>query len=288
MMLAPAPLLAALHGGAAFSWTHGEAHPSVLAGCGLLLAAYLAGIGPLRRRYALGDAVGPGRVACFLLGLLTMLLALNGPIHDLSDNFLFSAHMVQHLLLMLIMPPLLLLGTPGWLLRPLLRPAAVMRALRLATRPLAAFAIYNVVFIAWHLPRFYNAALEHHDLHIVQHLMFMAAAVLMWWPVVTPLPELGRLAGPLQMLYLFAFGVPMSIVSALITLSERVLYPFYERAPRVFALSALDDQQLGGLIMWVPGGLIFWVAITVVFFRWARGEEQEEAQQRLMLAAASH
>jgi cytochrome c oxidase assembly factor CtaG len=153
------------------------------------------------------------------------------------------------------------------------------------TGPLLAFAIYNVVFAGWHFPMFYNWALENHTIHIVQHLMFITAAMFMWWPVADPLPELSRLVTPLRMVYLFAITIPMSVVSALITLSESVLYPWYGDAERIFSLSVIEDQQLGGLIMWVPGALIFWVAISILFYRWAKAENREEEQQRELLRA---
>ena len=132
---------------------------------------------------------------------------------------------------------------------------------------------------------FYNWALENHNVHIVQHLMFIVAAMFMWWPVVDPLPELSRLIRPLRMVYLFALSIPMSLVSALITLTDGVLYPWYGDAERIFSLSALEDQKLGGLIMWVPGALIFWVAISILFYRWATSENQEEERSRKALQA---
>jgi hypothetical protein len=119
----------------------------------------------------------------------------------------------------------------------------------------------------------YNWALVSHDLHVLQHLMFMAVAVMMWWPVVNPVPELERIpTGPLLMMYVFAFGIPSTLVSAFITLSDSVFYPWYELAPRITSLSPLEDQRLGGLIMWIPGMLIFWVGISAVFFRWTKDE----------------
>jgi putative membrane protein len=270
----------ALHGPADFSWTQFEVHISTLIGCALLAGLYFWGTGPLRRRHGWAERASRGQAAWFVAGLAVLFLALNGPIHDLSDNYLFSAHMVQHMLLTLVVPPLLLVGTPAWLLRPLLRAGVVRRTAEVVTLPLTAFAIYNVVFAGWHVPVLYNAALMDHNTHIVQHLTFIAAAVLMWWPVAGSVPELGRSPGPMQVIYLFAFGIPMSIVAALITLSDRVLYPFYEAAPRVWNLSPLDDQQLGGLIMWIPGGLVVWIAITVAFFRWANREERLENRAR--------
>src|SRR5207247_3327008 len=133
---------------------------------------------------------------------------LNGWLHDLSDTYLFSAHMVQHLLLTLVVAPLFVAGTPGWMLRPLLRHPRTGTLLRWVTRPIPCFAIFNVVIAAWHLPPLYNAAMNNHNIHIFEHLLFIAAAVLMWWPVLSPLPELPRLSFPGQMLYLFLMSLP--------------------------------------------------------------------------------
>ena len=267
-----------LHGAASFSWTRFEVHPSVALGCILFAAAYLALIGPLRRRYRLGAAVPALRVTSFMAGVLVMFLSLNGPIHDLSDNYLFSAHMVQHMLLTLVMPPLLLAGLPAWIARPVLARRGGRGVARFLTHPAAAFAVYNVVYIGWHFPGMYNLALEVHALHIGQHLMFIAAAVMMWWPVVSPVPELDRLTSPMKVLYIFAFGIPMSVVAAFVTLATTPLYPWYEAAPRLWGLTPIADQQMAGAIMWVPGMIVYWTAMTVVFLRWAGREERQDAK----------
>lgn len=268
-----------LHAPGEFSWMRGAVHWDTVLGSLLWAGLYLAGIGPLRRRHQLGPPVGRWRIASFLAGTALLLFALNGPLHDLSDYYLFSAHMVQHLLLVLFVPPLWLLGTPGWLWRPLLKRRGVWPVARFFTLPLVTFIVYNVVMVTWHIPAFYNAALLNHDLHILQHLTFIAAAMLMWWPVVGPLPELIRISPPMKMLYVFAYGIPMSIVAALIALTGDVLYPFYAEAPRVTGLSPLEDQQLGGLIMWVPAMKVYWVAITIIFFHWSREERRRERQE---------
>lgn len=275
--------LALLHGGE-FSWTHFDVHMSVLIGCLAIAGFYAWALRRRAREVPTEPAARPAQIISFAAGLLVMFVSLNGPIHELSDYFLFSAHMVQHLMLTLIMPPLLLLGTPVWLLRAAIQKPGVTAIARAVTSPLVAFGLYNVVFAGWHIPQFYNAALENHNLHIVQHLMFIGAAMLVWWPVVEPLPELERMTSPVRMLYLFALGIPMSVVSALITLSESVLYAWYEAAPRVFSLTALDDQQMGGLIMWVPGMMVYWIAISILFYRWSRREEAEEWRERASLA----
>jgi putative membrane protein len=231
--------------------------------------------------YGRGGRPRPGPALRFGGALLALLLALNGPLHDLSDWYLFSAHMVQHLVLTLVVPPLLLTGLPGWMLDALLRPLLAFRAsaalVRAATRPLPAFSVYAVALIGWHLPGPYNTALEVHNWHVAEHLVLLAAATLGWWPILSPSRRLPPLPYAAQLLYLFVFGMPMTVVAAMITGAERVLYPFYETAPRLFDLTPLADQRLGGVIMWVPSGLIPLAAFTVVFFRWAAAEADETA-----------
>ena len=257
-------------------WQRWDLHPSVVIGLVLLGGLYVYGGGLAARRR---------QVAAFAAALAVLFLALNGPLHNLSDSYLFSAHMAQHLVLTLVFPPLLLYGTPAGVLRPLLRPGWVLRLARWATRPLAAGVIFSVPITLWHFPQFYEAALEHHGLHIVQHLVFLATAVIMWWPVLSPLPELPRASYLTQLLYLFALGLPMSLAGALITLAESVLYPFYRSAPRVWGLAPLADQQLGGLLMWVVGTIYLWVAASVVWFRWSAREESGDVEGAVPLEA---
>lgn len=255
----------------AVSWT--SIHAEVILGVGLVAALYAWGW------WAHGDRPRVGVVLRFGLGLLALLAALNGPLHDLSDWYLFSAHMVQHLILTLVVPPLLLTGTPTWMADALLRPLLARRAsaavVRTLTRPLPAFAAYAVALIGWHLPAPYNAALEIHGWHVVEHLVLLATATLGWWPILSPSALAPSLPYAAQLLYLFVFGMPMTVVAAMVTAAETVLYPFYEAAPRITDLTALADQRLGGVIMWVPSGLIPLIAFTAVFFRWAAAEAEE-------------
>jgi putative membrane protein len=257
---------------APFSWVRGEVHLDVLLGVVLLAGAYTWATVASRRPAPLGQPLA------FFAGCAALLAALNGPLHDLSDYYLFSAHMVQHLVLTLLVPPLWLAGTPGWMLDALVARAASLRGLvpvlRWLTRPLPAFAAFSVALVAWHLPGPYNAALETHAWHVVEHLVLLGASVLGWWPILARSERLPALPYAGQILYLFVFGMPMTVVAALVTGAEHVLYPYYAAAPRVFDLTPLADQQLGGVIMWVPAGIIPVVAFTVVFFCWARAERE--------------
>jgi putative membrane protein len=249
-------------------WNTWDLHPSVVIGLALLGGLYVS-LGGLKARRR--------HVASFVAALLVLFLALNGPLHNLSDNYLFSAHMAQHLLLTLVFPPLLLYGCTAPVIRPLLRPPWVMAVGRIVTRPLAAASLFTAPIVIWHLPVLYEAALRNHNLHILQHLVFLTTAVIMWWPVLSPVPELPRAQHLVQMLYLFLLGIPMSVTGALITLSDSVLYPFYAMAPRVGGLSPLNDQQIGGLLMWVLGGLMLWIVMTVIWFRYSVWDQRSDA-----------
>jgi putative membrane protein len=247
-------------------------HPSVLIGTGLLGALYVWGIGPLRRRYELGPPAPAWKVACFMAGLAVLVVSLNGPIHDLSDYYLFWVHMAQHLLLTLVLPPLLIAGTPGWLLSPLVRRPAIRAVARFLTHPVSAALVFTITLAVWHTPGAYDLMMRNHDVHVVTHILFMVAAVIMWWPVMSPVPEVPPLPLGPRMLYLFLVSIPMQLVAAIITLADSVLYGWYAEAPRTWGLSPLDDQKVGGLLMWIPGNLYMFLAIGVVFFFWAKEE----------------
>jgi putative membrane protein len=258
-------------------------HWSTVIGLAALGALWLWRAAVHRRRDP-AERPTPLQYATFAAGLLVLFLALNGPIHDISDYYLFTGHMVQHLVLTIATPPLLLLGTPGWMLRPALGVPAVAAVARFVSTPRAAFTIFNLVLAAWHLPPLYNSAMFYHEVHILQHLMFLVGAVLMWWPLLSPLPELPRLSYPGQMLYSFLMTLPMTVISIFIVYSDHVLYPAYASAPRLWGLSPLEDQRLGGLIMWIPGGLFFYLLTSVIFFKWTSSARDDRAGAQVGVA----
>jgi putative membrane protein len=212
--------------------------------------------------------------------VLTLALALSSPIDELV-SLLQSAHMVQHILLTLIAPPLLLLGTPDWLLRPALSWPGVRRIAYRLTRPIVAFAVANVTFLVWHFPAFYDLALLVEPVHILEHLTMLGTGLLMWWPLVGPLPELPRLHPPAQMVYICLLTLPSALLGIILGMARAPLYPSYTSQPRLWGLPPLADQQISGLIMWV-GSNLFWLGVlTAVFFVWhAREEAEEQAQAR--------
>ena len=260
-------------------WTHWHGHPEVLVGLAIIQGAYLLAVGPVRERYNLADSSDPRQVATFTLGILVIFVALLSPLHVLSDQYLFSAHMLQHVLLTLVAPPLLIVGTPDWLLRPLMRPDPVFILARIATHPVIAFVLFNITFSLWHLPALYNLSVTNHLVHIGEHLMFMGTAMLMWWPIASNMPELPRLTYPLRMIYLFLLSIAQLMVFAPVTFSREPLYQWYVDAPEIWGMSPVVDQQIGAIIMKLGGGAIFITLIIVAFFRWfSREEEKTKAE----------
>jgi putative membrane protein len=253
----------------------GSVHPEVLAALAALAGAWLAAW------IARGQRPSGARALLFGGGLAAVAVALNGPLHDLAEQALFSAHMGQHLLLTLVAPAALLAGTPAFmadaLLGPVLKHGWLARILGGLTRPLPAFAASGVALVGWHLPGPFALALQAPLWHATEHALLFAAALLGWWPVLSPSRRLPALPYGAQILYLFVFGMPMTVVAAMVTGAEQPLYAFYAEAARRSGIDALADQRLGGVLMWIPAGIVPVVAFTAVFFRWAAEEEEEIA-----------
>lgn len=210
----------------------------------------------------------------FYGGVLTIWLAAGTPIHDWAEEYLFNIHMVEHVLLSMVAVPLLLLGTPGWMVRPFLTHRFVFPIARVLTYWLVAILAYNGYTVFSHWPGVMDFVLTHHAWHFLAHVGLVIASVMLWWPVFSPLPELPRIHFAGQTLYLFAQSLVPSIVASFMTFGGTPLYTFYVRAPRRWGLSPLDDQVMAGLIMKVFGGTLIFVLMAIIFLRWYAHEER--------------
>jgi putative membrane protein len=253
-------------------------------GLALWAGSYALAVNVLRQRYGWGARVSRLRQLAFYMGTLTVLIALASPLDELGDNYLFSAHMIQHMLLILVAPPLWLLGTPDWLIERLVAPGWPRQVLDRLTRPAMSGLIFVGTLWVWHLPNLYDLALEHEGVHILEHELFMAAAVIGWWPVLGPAHWPQRLPKPARAIYLLALMFPCALLAAVITFANRVLYPFYGHAAQVWGLTPLADQQLGGVLMWVPAHLIFLVTILIVVYDWLKPSSQASESDLTMKA----
>jgi cytochrome c oxidase assembly factor CtaG len=259
--------------------------PSLYIGIALLIALYLYAIGPVRKKHHLADSVKRSQVVLFIVSMLVMFLALASPLDELGDEYLFSAHMVQHLLITLVAPPLLLLGTPGWLLHPLLRNRVLLGIGKALTHPFVAFFLFNMNFWLWHAPSLYNATLSNENLHIFEHMLFIVTAVIYWWPILSPAKELPRLSLGGQVLYLFLSGMPSVALGAGLTFMQPLYSPYIQQPIRAWGISPATDQQLGGLIMWVPVNIIVIVIVSILFIRWMQALDEKQRLQEAQIDA---
>jgi len=259
-------------------------------GAGVAAVGYVAA----RRRLAGGQhqagtprAGGRGPMACFGAGLLAIIIAVDGPPDVLSEASL-SAHMVQHLLLQLVAPPLLLLGGPlglllradsPWLPRRVLVRLLRSRPVRLLAYPVTAFGLFTLVLVGSHLSPLYNLALEREWVHEIEHVTFLVTALLFWWPAIGVDPAPHRLRYPARLLYMFLDMPVMAYLGLAIANSSRVLYPYYAAHLPPWGASALQDQGAAGTMMWIAGTFTMVPAMAVLLFRWL--EEDERRQARL-------
>lgn len=221
------------------------------------------------------------QVTFFSLGIASLLVAVGWPLHQMGERYLFSAHMLQHLIIGYVTAPLLLLGTPGWMLRALLGRGVIWQAARFVTRPLVAFLMFNVLLVVTHWPAVVDLSLRLDAFHAAVHGVLLAVSVAVWVPVVSPLPEIPRLAAPINLLYLFGQSILPTVPASFLTFGETVLYDAYALAPRLWDISALTDQQVAGVLMKIGGGFLLWGMIAVLFFVWQADEERRNRPSAL-------
>ncbi len=258
-----------------FFWSAWEWDPSVLAGCALLMSAYLWATD---RRFSL-------RTLSYTTGVLILALALTSPLDPLSDTYLFSAHMFQHLLLILIVPPLLLLGLPPVVVEQILRRPYAARVEKTLSSPLTAWTLGIGTLWLWHWPPLYNLALAHEPIHVFEHLTFLVTATVFWWPIMAPLESL-RMRPVIAIFYLFTAMAANSILGIILAVAKPGWYPAYLHPDdeygilpalrQQWGLTPEADQQLGGIIMWIPGGAVFLAALIPTMARWFHESAEEE------------
>ena len=262
-------------------------HPDVLLLIGVIVAAYAW----MSARWR-PDNIEPERKHPIRFGIAIALLWVisDWPMHDLSEGWSYSVHMVQHLLLTFVVPPLALWGTPAWMLRRLIAPVEpVVRAL---TRPLPALLAFNVAVAFSHWTYLTNLAVRSGPAHLGQHTLLVVTALLMWWPVVGPLPEYPRLSPLASMLYLFIQSLVPTVPASFLTFATEPIYRAYAAFPKPWGLSVVDDQTMAGGIMKIGGAALLWSVIAMIWFRWAsregvRQQEERRAAGRAILAKAA-
>lgn len=214
------------------------------------------------------------QVFFFCMLIVTMLVTF-GPLDELADDRSFWAHMVEHSFQSWVIPPLFLLAVPDWMFRPIVMHKRIEPLARFFSNPVAAFLTFTVVYVFVHDPPVFNLMTYNENFHIAVHIFFMVSGTILFWPLLSPMPEFPRLSYPAQILYLFLLMVPMTAVAAPITLADSVTYPFYAVAPHPLGLSPHEDQVIGGILMWVADSFYLMLITTLIFFRWARNDEIE-------------
>ncbi|MFN2613258.1 MAG: cytochrome c oxidase assembly protein [Actinomycetota bacterium] len=246
-----------------------HAHPEVVVLCAAMWFIYDHAIRVHRART--GEVATGAQRRRWTLGTLAILVAASWPIHDLAERSLYSVHMIQHMLITIVAPPLLITGAPAWMARALL-PPRVMRAWRVVTKPSVALVQFNIILVFSHWPMIVNASVHSELLHFSLHLLLFASALVLWWPVFSPLVELPRLPYPKTMLYLFLQSIVPTVPASFLTFGDHPLYKAYIAMPKAWGISALTDQRTAGLIMKIGGGFIIWGIIAWAFFMWFRLE----------------
>ncbi|HET7584589.1 MAG TPA: cytochrome c oxidase assembly protein [Gemmatimonadaceae bacterium] len=283
-------------GGDAIAWMR-SAEPGVVLPIVLGAWLYARGVRRIWRRAGRGRGVRRWQAVSFGAGMATVLLALASPLHEMSEA-LFAAHMVQHELLMLVAAPLIVLGAPGvpflWALpeRARHRAATLVRARGMRSvwsalvHPATAWVLQAVAILLWHAPPLYQSALEHEPVHALQHACFMGTALLFWESLVR-LARRRRSGYGVAVLSLFTTAIYGSMLGALLTFAPSVWYPAYGHAAAAWGLTPLEDQQLGGLIMWIPFGLVYVIAAVAMFGAWMRAMDRREVGVISIAPAAS-
>lgn len=265
-----------------------EPYPDVWIVVGLMVALYAIAVVRLGPRLAIDRAepVSRVQVVSFGLGAFALLLAATWPIDTLADDYLFSVHMVEYLVFTLVAPPLILMGIPAWLMRSALEESRLLPIARWVCRFLPALVIFNVVLVVYHIPDVMDLMLRNDLAHFAGHASAFVVGLVMWMPVLSPLPEIPRLSPVGRMGYLFLQSIVPTVPASFLTFGDQALYRYYEGVPQLFGLSAVEDQRIAGLVMKIGAGFLLWALIATLFFRWYSEEEAASAHERRLARLA--
>jgi putative membrane protein len=243
-------------------------------GIALLLLAIAAayGIALYRSR----EPVHRAQALRFFSGIALAIFILSGPVERLALERMYSAYIFQQVVLVMVAAPLILSGLPAWMLRGALTNRFVAPVWRALVNPVCAMLLFGGIFAMIHYPSLCDQICHARPFYYSIRLLLIALGILLWWPVLSPLGEFPRLSYPMQILYLFLLMIPMTAIAAPITMARSVLYVFYETGPHPFGFTPIQDQVMGGLIMWVGQGLYVIGAATWIFMLWAAQESGED------------
>ncbi len=258
-------------------------HPEVW-----LLVAGIVGLGFYATRVIGPKIVTDGPVVTtkqrryFVIAVVGLAIAADWPMHDIAEQYLYSVHMLQHLLITFFIPIFFLQATPEWLARLIIgSDTQASSVLRRLAKPITAGIIFNGLAALTHWNGIVQASFDSGAFHYGIHLLMFSSALLMWLPVLGPLPEL-RLSPPAQMIYLFLMSIIPTIPAAWLTFADNVVYPAYDTDVRLWGISVVADQQFAGFIMKIVGGFFLWVLIAVRFFGWATEQRASDMQKRVV------
>ena len=220
----------------------------------------------------------------YYAGVASLLVVSAWPVHDIGEGSLFMFHMIEHMVFGFVAPPLLLLGVPWWLMRALVKP--ILPVLAVMTRPIVALVVFNSILGLIHVPSVVELMVTSELAHFALHVAVFVTGILMWWPVIDPIPDLPRLSPFFKIGYLFLQSLVPTIPASFLTLGTSALYPIYETMPRLWDISAHTDQVVAGLIMKIGGGLLLWGVMATIFFRWWAEEQRMDREDSALRAGS--
>lgn len=254
-----------------------QAHLEVWLLIVFLIGAYVYAIRVVGPRVVThGEIVTKGQRTAFIVMIVLLWLSTDWPMHDIAEEYLYSMHMLQHMILSYFVPPLALLATPEWFFRLIIGEGKVEKVARFLSKPVAAAIIYNAVVMGTHTPALVNRSAEGGPLHYSIHVVLVFASLLLWMPLCSPRPD-WRIGYGAQMVYVFAMSVLPTIPAGWLTFAEGSVYDHYDHAVRVGGVSVISDQQAAGAIMKIGGSVFMWAVMIFLFFnRFIRGFNDEQ------------